>query len=108
MSYDSVYPTFRPCAQARNGLGRELRRSHPAALPRLWTHTSLHRGSISPSFTLPMKISYLWPECVIRAKMSRRLSGTVAPANSARSAGLHFPIVVLMAVAHLSMLSALG
>src|SRR6266404_1593071 len=34
--------------------------------------------------------------------------GTVAPANSARSAGLHLPIVALMAIAHLSMLSALG
>ena len=34
--------------------------------------------------------------------------GHGGPANSARSAGLHLPIVVLMAVAHLSMLSALG
>jgi len=35
MSYDSVYPTLRPVAQARNGLGRELRRSHLAAMPGL-------------------------------------------------------------------------
>ena len=53
-------------------------------------------------------IRYLWPEWVMRARMSRRLSATVAPAYSARSAGLHLPMVVLMAVAHLSMLSALG
>src|SRR5258708_32940021 len=53
-------------------------------------------------------ISYLWPECVIRAMKSRRLSATVEPANSARSAGLHLLIVVLMAAAHLSMPSALG
>src|SRR6266850_668805 len=53
-------------------------------------------------------ISYLWPEWVIRAMMSRRLSTTVALANSERSDGLHLLIVVLMAVAHLSMLSALG
>ncbi len=53
-------------------------------------------------------ISYLWPECVIRARKSRRLSATVEPANSARSAGLHLLIVMLMAAAHLSMPSALG
>ena len=35
MSYDSVYPTFRPGAQARNGVGREVRRSYLAAMPRL-------------------------------------------------------------------------
>ena len=35
MSYDFVYPTFRPRAQARNGVGRELRRSHLAAMPDL-------------------------------------------------------------------------
>ncbi len=53
-------------------------------------------------------ISYLWPECVIRAMMSRRLSSTVEPANSARSAGVHLAIVALIAAAHLSMPSALG
>src|SRR6266446_5308171 len=53
-------------------------------------------------------ISYLWPECVIRAMMSRRLSSTVEPTNSARSAALHLACVALMAAAHLSMPSALG
>src|SRR5690349_21516346 len=53
-------------------------------------------------------IRYLWPECVIRAMMSRRLSGTVALAYSARSAAVHLPIVALMAAAHLSIPSALG
>jgi hypothetical protein len=65
-----------------------------------------------PTSPPPLKrtaaISYLWPECVIRARMSRRLSSTVEAANSARSAGLHLLIVALMACAHLSMLSALG
>src|SRR5258707_11507586 len=61
-----------------------------------------------PPLNATAAISYLWPECVIRAMMSRRLSATVEPANSARSAGLHLLIVVLMAAAHLSMLSALG
>src|SRR5260370_42524974 len=65
-----------------------------------------------PTSPPPLKgtaaISYLWPDCVIRARMSRRLSSTVEPANSARSAGLHLLIVVLMAAAHLSMPSALG
>src|SRR5215471_10483253 len=37
MSYDSVYPTFCPGTQARNRVGCELRRSHLAAMPRLWT-----------------------------------------------------------------------
>jgi hypothetical protein len=53
-------------------------------------------------------ISYLWPECVIRARKSRRLSATVLPKNSPRSAVLILPTVALMAVAHLSMPSALG
>ena len=44
----------------------------------------------------------------MRAKKSRRLSDTEAAANSSRSAGLHLLMVVLIAVAHLSMLSALG
>src|SRR6266478_1162973 len=35
MSYDSFYPTFRTAAQARNGLGRELRGGHLAAMSRL-------------------------------------------------------------------------
>src|SRR5258708_23379934 len=35
--YDSVYPTFHAAGQARNGLGRELRRDHSAAFPRLRT-----------------------------------------------------------------------
>jgi hypothetical protein len=35
MSYDSIYPTFCPAAQARKGLGRKLRRGHSAALPGL-------------------------------------------------------------------------
>ena len=36
--YDSVYPIFRLAAQvARSRSGRELRRSHLAAMPRLWT-----------------------------------------------------------------------
>src|SRR5713226_1109433 len=61
-----------------------------------------------PPLNRTAAIRYLWPECVIRAMMSRRLSGTVLPKNSARSAGLHLLIVVLMAVAHLSMPSALG
>ena len=61
-----------------------------------------------PPLNRTAAIRYLWPECVIRAMMSRRLSATVAPANSARSAGLHLLIVVLIAVAHLSMPSALG
>ena len=33
MKYDSVYPTLRTAAQARNGLGRELRRGYSAAMP---------------------------------------------------------------------------
>src|SRR5271166_2021972 len=33
--YDSVYPIFRTAAQARNGLGHELRRGYSAAMPRL-------------------------------------------------------------------------
>src|SRR5258708_2650255 len=33
--YDSVYPTFRAAAQARNGLARRLRRGNSAAMPRL-------------------------------------------------------------------------
>jgi hypothetical protein len=37
MTYDSVYPTFRAGAQARNGLGSGLRRSHLATMPDLWT-----------------------------------------------------------------------
>jgi len=52
--------------------------------------------------------SYLWPECVMRAMMSRRLSGTVAFMYSSRSAGVHLVIVALRAAAHLSMLSAFG
>ena len=60
------------------------------------------------STPLDLRISYLWPECVIRAMMSRRLSVTVALAKSSRSAGLILPNVALMAVAHLSMPSALG
>ncbi len=32
MSYGSVYPTFRTAAQARNGLGRELRRGYSAKM----------------------------------------------------------------------------
>ena len=36
MIYDSVYPTFHPAAQVRNGLGGELRRNHLAAMPCLW------------------------------------------------------------------------
>src|SRR5437016_8808747 len=31
--YDSLYPTFRPAAQAGNGLGRQLCRRHSAAMP---------------------------------------------------------------------------
>src|SRR5258708_1499154 len=33
--YDSFYPTFRLRAQARNGLGHELRRGYSAAISRL-------------------------------------------------------------------------
>jgi hypothetical protein len=33
MKYDSVYPTLRTAAQARNGLGRELHRGYSAAMP---------------------------------------------------------------------------
>ena len=33
MKYDPVYPIFRTAAQARNGLGRELRRGYSAAMP---------------------------------------------------------------------------
>jgi hypothetical protein len=33
MKYDSVYPIFRTAAQARSGLGRELRRGYSAAMP---------------------------------------------------------------------------
>jgi hypothetical protein len=44
----------------------------------------------------------------MRGKKSRRLSGTEAAANSSRSAAVHLLMVVLMAMAHLSMLSALG
>jgi hypothetical protein len=33
MKYDSVYPIFYTAAQARNGLGRELRRGYSAAMP---------------------------------------------------------------------------
>jgi len=61
-----------------------------------------------PPLNVTAAISYLWPECVIRARMSRRLSSTVEPANSARSAALHLACVALMAAAHLSMPSALG
>src|SRR3989442_9241351 len=88
----SSFPRRRPLPpKMRNRLKKKKRgRSSPRAL----------KGTAA--------ISYLWPECVIRAKMSRRLSGTVALANSARSAGLHLLIVVLIAVAHLSMPSALG
>ena len=53
-------------------------------------------------------IRYLWPECVIRAMMSRRLSATCAPKKASRSAALHLPSVALTALAHLSMPSALG
>src|SRR6266403_1267337 len=35
MSYACVYPTLRSAAQARNGLGCELRRGHLAAMPGL-------------------------------------------------------------------------
>jgi hypothetical protein len=35
MTCDSVYSTFHPAAQVRNGLGGELRRSHLAAMPGL-------------------------------------------------------------------------
>src|SRR5712691_2329977 len=72
------------------------------------TQTKKEGATSHPPLKGTAAISYLWPECVIRAKMSRRLSGTVALANSARSAGLHLLIVALMAVAHLSMPSALG
>jgi len=33
MKYDSVYPTLRTAAQARNRLGRELHRGYSAAMP---------------------------------------------------------------------------
>ena len=33
MKYDSVYPIFRTAAQARNRLGRKLRRGYSAAMP---------------------------------------------------------------------------
>jgi len=33
MKYDSVYPIFRTAAQARSGLGRDLRRGYSAAMP---------------------------------------------------------------------------
>src|SRR6266404_1332132 len=65
-------------------------------------------GEASLRSPLQTLISYLWPECVMRAMKSRRLSATVALAYSARSAGLHLAIVVLIAAAHLSMLSASG
>lgn len=65
-----------------------------------------------PTSPPPLKgtaaISYLWPECVIRAMISRRLSATVALLNTVRSAALNFPSVALTAAAHLSMPSALG
>ena len=51
---------------------------------------------------------YLWPACVMRAMMSRRLSATEEPMYSARSAAVHLLIVALMAAAHLSIPSALG
>jgi len=35
IGYDSLYPTFRPAAQAGNGLGRQLCRDYSAALPDL-------------------------------------------------------------------------
>ena|SRR2546430_1862077 len=35
MSYDSLYPSFRSAAPARNRLGRKLCRGHFAAMPRL-------------------------------------------------------------------------
>jgi len=43
MSYDSVYPTFCLGAQARNGVGRELRRSHLAPQPKA-SFASLRTG----------------------------------------------------------------
>ena len=65
-------------------------------------------ANFAPPLKLTAAIRYLCPECVIRIRMSRRLSATEAPANSARSAALHLLIVALMASAHLSILSALG
>jgi hypothetical protein len=74
-----------------------------------YTNTPLlPNGASSLRSSPPTPIRYLCPECVIRARMSRRLSATVAPRYSARSAAVHLPIVALMAEAHLSMPSALG
>ena len=47
MSYDSVYPTLRPGTQARNRVGRELRRRHRAAMPDLWMRFD-HRSRTPP------------------------------------------------------------
>jgi len=72
-------------------------------------HNSPHqRKSGPPVDTYERGISYLWPECVIRAMMSRRLSATTLPKRASRSAWLILPSVALTAVAHLSMPSALG
>jgi hypothetical protein len=72
-------------------------------------HTSTCSGRAAPPLdTYKRGISYLWPECVTRNRMSRRLSATVLPKNSARSAALILANVALMAAAHLSMPSALG
>ena len=67
------------------------------------------RGPTSPPpLNRTAAIPYLWPECVIRAMMSRRLSGTCVPKKASRSAALILPSVALIAVAHLSMPSAFG
>jgi hypothetical protein len=102
-----------PSPRASASLGVSLPRASKGALSlfrrRLptGTHFPFNRRS-TPRSPLRTAIGYLWPECVMRAMKSRRLSATVAPANSARSAGLHLPIVVLMAAAHLSIPSASG
>jgi len=82
----------------------ELGSAHMSHQPR-----QKKRGPTSPPPLNPSAAtSYLWPECVTRPMMSRRLSATVAPVNSARSAAVHLPIVVLMAAAHLSIPPASG
>jgi len=97
VSKHTTLTTFRMNTHAKQGEG-----VLPPNTPLLTNGASSLR---SPPRTA---IRYLWPVCVMRARMSRRLSATVAPRYSARSAAVHLPIVALMAAAHLSMPSALG
>jgi hypothetical protein len=72
MTYDSVYPTFRPAAQARSRL---LRRSHLAAMPVVRLLAAASMAEFARGSTRPRDV----PPCDAKRNFSPSLRPALQP-----------------------------